>query len=482
MGKLLSDGIVDRWWWPASAAAMMVLLLLLLLLTSCQSKTESSELERIRSSGYLTVLTRSSPISHPAGLSHIAGFEQEMVASFARYLNVAPSIVPVRGEQDLLDRLRRGEGDLGAVGITQRRELEQEFIYGPVYQNIDQQVVCRRGGRQPSNLLRLSQTNLVVMRNSPHEMRLKQLQQLVPELSWISNDQLSSEQLLEKVWQGELECTIADSNIVAFYHRYWPELTVHFSIGATQPLSWIMPKQSLALQQELLTWFDQERVNGVLDDLQEVYFGHIDMDRFDYVDHTLFFRRMVERLPLYRTLFQTAAKRHQVPWTLLAAMSYQESHWDPNATSNTGVRGLMMLTNPTAHDIGVKNRLDPEESVLGGSSYLADILRQLPEEIHEPDRTWIAMAAYNVGSGHIQDARELALKQGKNPNLWRELKTVLPLLSVEKYYKDLPRGQARGLEPVRYVRMIRHYHDLLIRHEEISQQHKARHGHVAGTG
>ncbi|MBF0157997.1 MAG: membrane-bound lytic murein transglycosylase MltF [Magnetococcales bacterium] len=456
--------------------AALAMVPLLSLLTSCQSKTESSELERIRTTGHLTVLTRTHPALHHDRLDHTAGFEREMIVSFAHYLRVTPTIVPLQGEgeQELFERLRRGEADIGAMGVTQRLTLEQDFLYGPIYQNVDQQVVCRRGGRQPANLLQLGSTSLVVMRDSPHEVRLRQLQQLVPELSWVSVDHLSTTQLLEKVWLGELECTIADSDVVAIHHRYWPELTVHFSIGATLPVSWILPKRSTALQQEMLAWFDQVRVNGFLDDLQELYFGHIDPDRFDYVDHTQFFHRISERLPLYRSLFQTAEKRHQVPWTLLAAMSYQESHWDPNATSATGVRGLMMLTNPTAQDIGVKNRLDPEESILGGASYLADILRQLPEEIREPDRTWIAMAAYNVGFGHLQDARELAIQQGKNPNVWRELKTVLPLLSVEKYYKALSRGQARGMEPVRYVQMIRHYHDLLIRHEELRQAPKTR--------
>ncbi|MFN2350041.1 MAG: transglycosylase SLT domain-containing protein, partial [Thioalkalivibrio sp.] len=166
--------------------------------------------------------------------------------------------------------------------------------------------------------------------------------------------------------------------------------------------------------------------------------------------------------PRFRPLFETAAASHEVRWTLLAAQSYQESHWDPAARSPTGVRGLMMLTQPTAAELGVTNRLDPAQSINGGARYLADLRRRLPETIQEPDRTWIALAAYNVGMGHVFDARGLARDLGRNPDSWVEFREVLPLLAQPRYHRKLRYGYARGTEPVEYVRRIRNYEDILI--------------------
>jgi membrane-bound lytic murein transglycosylase F len=173
-------------------------------------------------------------------------------------------------------------------------------------------------------------------------------------------------------------------------------------------------------------------------------------------------------LPKYKQTFQAAGKKYDIDWTLLAAQAYQESHWNRYARSPTGVRGIMMLTLNTAREVGVKSRLNPQQSIYGGAKYLANLRARLPEEIAEPDRSWIALAAYNVGMGHIYDARKLAREQDKDPNLWHEFRDVLPLLTQKKYYKDLRYGYARGYEPVRYVRRIRNYHDMLLQALQIN--------------
>ena len=174
-----------------------------------------------------------------------------------------------------------------------------------------------------------------------------------------------------------------------------------------------------------------------------------------------FYYHVQTRLPMYRKQFEAAAEQYGVPWTLLAAQAYQESRWDRHARSPTGVRGLMMLTRDTASSLGIKNRLDPEKSIDGGARYLSYLKNKIPEGIAHPDRTWIALAAYNVGWGHIKDAQQLASRFSKNPESWSDLKTVLPLLAKKKYYKQLPYGYARGWEPVHYVKRIRTFRTLL---------------------
>ena len=145
-------------------------------------------------------------------------------------------------------------------------------------------------------------------------------------------------------------------------------------------------------------------------------------------------------------------------------MGYQESHWNPKAVSPTGVRGIMMLTLETAGHLGIKNRLDPYSSIYGGAKYLAQIRKRFGDELKEPDRTWFAMAAYNVGYYHVEDARKIAVQLNKDPNKWIDLKTTLPLLSRKKWYKKTRFGYARGWEPVKYVENIRRYYDLLNYH------------------
>ncbi|MBD3335905.1 MAG: transglycosylase SLT domain-containing protein, partial [Candidatus Eisenbacteria bacterium] len=191
------------------------------------------------------------------------------------------------------------------------------------------------------------------------------------------------------------------------------------------------------------------------------YYGYL--EKFDYVDTARFLRRIEERLGDYQSLFKEAAREYGFDWKLLAAMAYQESHWDPDAVSPTGVRGIMMLTRSTARRVGIDDLLDPRQSIMGGAAYLADLMERLPESVTGPDRIWFAMAAYNIGMGHLYDARRLARRLGKDPDRWSELSEVLPLLARKQYYSTLKHGYARGGEPVRYVNRVRHFRDILER-------------------
>ncbi|NND69502.1 MAG: transglycosylase SLT domain-containing protein, partial [Halioglobus sp.] len=196
-----------------------------------------------------------------------------------------------------------------------------------------------------------------------------------------------------------------------------------------------------------------------LGQLREQLFGHVNsMSRIG--SHT-FMLNMRRSLPEHQQLIKLVAREYQMDWRLLAAIAYQESHWDPEAASPTGVRGMMMLTLPTAREMGVNNRLDPAQSLRGGARYFKNMRRRLPNDIFEPDRTWMALAAYNIGMGHLHDARALTEHYGGDPHLWRDVMEHLPLLQKSKYYKSLRYGYARGLEAVTYVQNIRHYYSIL---------------------
>ena len=143
-------------------------------------------------------------------------------------------------------------------------------------------------------------------------------------------------------------------------------------------------------------------------------------------------------------------------------MGYQESHWNPDAVSPTGVRGIMMLTEATARQLGVEDRVDPRQSIFGGARYLRRIKRKIPERIAEPDRTWLALAAYNIGFGHLEDARILTQANGGDPDRWEDVREHLPLLADPKWHTRTRHGYARGGQPVHYVENIRYYYDVLL--------------------
>jgi len=455
---------------PGNAAvATLTALALVLALEGCGRRAHDGSaltpVERIRQSGRLIVLTRNAPTTYYQGREELEGFEYELARSFARFLGVDAEFKILDNTSEILEAINNNEGHIAAAGLTRTSEREAYYIFGPEYQMVEQQVVCRRGRRLPDNVAELAERSITIIANSSYEERLTELRQERPELTWATTHDMETEQIMEAVWEEEVDCTIADSNIVAINRRYYPELAVAFSISEKQPLSWVVAPEYVELQPLIYEWRRQRDIQWRIDQLLERYYGYAEL--FDYVDLRAFQRRIGQRLPNYQRYFDEAAAETGFSWTLLAAQAYQESHWEPTARSPTGVRGMMMLTRRTARQMGVLDRLDPRESVIGGARYLRRLYDRLPEETVEPDRTWLALAAYNVGYGHLMDARILARRQDLDPNLWRSLRQTLPLLSKRQYYKTVRYGYARGREPVRYVQRIRDFQDILERRQMV---------------
>lgn len=438
-----------------------IILLGLGLLLSCSS---GDRLDNIQQKKILTVVTRNAPTTWYEGREGDAGFEYELAKSFAAYLDVELKLVTQDSISGILDMLKQGQADIAAAGLTRTPERENGFLFGPAYQKVTQQVVCRRGGARPKNVKELVDVDLMVPANSSYVERLQSLKSRYPDLHWRENASLNTESLLEQVWKKELECTIADSNIVAINRRYFPELSVRFDLGEPQSLAWMLPADAAHLRDKVNTWYGMISKNGDLAALKEKYYGYIEV--FDYVDTRALVRRIKQLLPKFRPMFEEAGLRYGLDWTLLAAQSYQESHWNPRAKSPTGVRGIMMLTLTTAKEMGIKSRLNAKENIMGGAKYLAQMKKRLPQSIIKHDREWMALAAYNIGFGHMRDAFVLTKRLQKNPDLWTDVSTVLPLLGRRKYYRTLKHGYARGWEPVRYVKRIRDYQDIIINNLE----------------
>ena len=428
-------------------------------LIGCQyADGKSGQLKTILQHKQLVVVTRNAPTTFYELHDESTGPEYDLTQAFAEYLGVKVRYVVKDTVSEVLQAVADGEADIAAAGLTRTSDRKQRFLFGPIYQEVEQQLVCRAGGKRPNSVADLVNLSLSVPSDTSYVEYLQSLQGANHGLQWQTSD-ADTESLLEQVSLGKLDCTIADSSIVAINRRYYPELSVRFNLTKPQPVSWILPSDAKILQKAALNWFQQFQSTGGLAAVMERYYGFI--DEFDYVDTRQFKQSITNILPTYRDDFEQAARKYDLDWTLLAAQAYQESHWQVKAKSPTGVRGIMMLTKETAQELGISSRLDTKQSIFGGARYFKSLYERIPEQISDPERNWFTLAAYNMGMGHLNDARILAQRLGKNPDRWSDLSSVMPLLRQKHYYKTLEHGYARGSEAVSYVRHIRDYHDML---------------------
>ena len=450
--------LVDAKGFRKNRPAQIILVLFLCIVA--YQKFGGNDLDDLKKSGELVVISRESDTTWYEDKDGLAGPEYDYLNSFAEYLGVNLRFDNRDSNAAILNAINDSKGHIAAAGITRDPWLEEQgVIFGPEYQAVDQQVICRRNhGRLPRNLAELVEKELVVIEDSSQDAHLFALQEDYPDLSWESVDDATIDELLEQVWRKEIDCTIANSHVVNIKRRLYPELQVAFILRENQSLAWTLSPEWEFLSDAIDAWLDSIERDGTLLILKDRHFAK---HKFDYVDMRSYIRRIKSRMPKLLPLFQQAADKYDVPWTLLAAQAYQESHWNRRAKSPTGVRGIMMLTLITAKEMGVKSRLDAKQSIMGGAKYLNNLQSRVPESVKGDDRWWYALAAYNVGMGHVHDARKLARSLNLDADSWLDLKGVLPLLAQEKYYKDLKYGYARGGEPVTYVRKIRNYENIL---------------------
>jgi len=444
-----------------SLAAMLKrapLLAICMLLGACGKPM--SVLQQVQHDKELIVITRNSATTYYEGPDGPAGFEYDLASRFADFLGVKLHIVVAPGFNNILSLVALGDAHLAAAGLAITDRRKEKVRFGPVYYHFVPQLVYRSGSVRPRNLDDLHGT-LEVVRGSSHEERLEKLKATHPHLKWKADPDVDSEELMSLVWQQLIDYTVADSHELAINRNYYPELKPAFDLGKKRSLAWAFPQgKDDSLLLAATVFFNKIRRNGVLNQLIERYFGHV--ARFDYVGTRRYRAHVAERLPKYEPIFKRAATETGIDWRLLAAIGYQESHWDPDAVSPTGVKGIMMLTTGAAQELGIDDREDVEQSITGGAEYLEQMIGQIPDRIPEPDRTWMALAAYNVGLGHLEDARILTLKNKGDADKWVDVKKNLPLLSKEKWFKQTRHGYARGREPVRYVENIRTYYDILV--------------------
>ncbi|CAH9059239.1 Membrane-bound lytic murein transglycosylase F [Pseudoalteromonas holothuriae] len=430
---------------------------ILSVLLGCE-QASNNQLENIKHKQVIRVGTLAGPGNYFQARHGEQGFEYELSAEFADFLGVQLQMVPFFSLSELFARLNSGDLDMIASGISYHPQRIKHYRFGPSYRTISQKLVYKQGRARPRSMEDIEKP-ITVLANSSHVLTLQQLEQKHPTLKWHTVSDMDEEELLLGIIDEQIDYTITDSHTLALFRRYHPTVSIGFSVTRGDPISWILRNNGDdSLYALLLPFFAELKQTDVLYTLEEKYYGHV--ASFNYVNALAFVESAHEVLPNYLAWFKAHAKN--IDWRLLAALSYQESMWDPRAKSPTGVRGIMMLTRPTAKQVGVTNRLEPEQNIRGGAQYLAKLLKRIPKRIPQPDRTWFALASYNVGWGHVNDARIITQRQGADPDSWADVKKRLPLLIKKRYYRNTKYGYARGDVAVQYVDNIRRYYDALV--------------------
>jgi membrane-bound lytic murein transglycosylase F len=388
------------------------------------------------------------------------GPEFSLVSRFAESKGWTVNWTMHESTAEVLQALEAGNTHLAAAGLTHLPSRTERFTRGPAHTEITEQLVCHRDMRpMPRKPESMPEVSIAVTADSSYVETLNKLASEHEGITFTEDDSRTTEVLLSEVAEQDIDCTVADSNIVQVMRRHFPHLEVAMNLTQGNNLGWYLPAGSDDLAGTTREWMNSTDGDEAIGYIESRYYAYI--GEFDFVDLRALNRRIDERLPDFIDRFAEAETTTGMPADLLAALSYQESHWDPAAVSPTGVRGIMMLTRNTAESLGVMDRLDPVAAIDGGARYLADRHRRLPETIPEPDRTFLALASYNIGRGHLLDARQLARELGKNPDSWDDMKEVLPLKADKRYYPSTRYGYARGYEPVHYVQRIRNYRDVI---------------------
>ena len=418
-----------------------------------------SALQQIRARGELRVATLNLPTCYYLGAQGPEGLEYDLASRFATQLGVRLRIYAVPNEAALRSELASGHADLAAAQLTESPAWWRVGKAAAAYAQIPQLVVYRRDEAQPRDTLQLENAKLAVRAGSPQEQLLARMKEiLAPHLTWVETAPSSADPL-EDVDSGQARYAIVDARAYSYAHHLYPDIRVGFTLPEKRPVQWIVRRGESDLVGAVNRFFNVEESSGELGRLMQKDTG--DASTFQYEELRLFQVSLTQRLPHYRAWFQQAATQYGLDWRLLAAIGFQESRWDPQASSPNGAIGVMMLTANTAQAMGLKNRTDARDSIFAGARYFAEVRSMVPTHIPEPDRTWFTVAAYNVGFGHVEDARIIAQTLGKNPDSWADVSQELPKLAEPRWFARAKCGYAQGWQPVEYVGHVRQFMQLL---------------------
>lgn len=414
---------------------------------------------RIQARGVLRVVTINSPTSFYFGAQGEEGFEFQLASRFAREMGVKLLMYPVADARAMQAELAAGRADIAAAQLTADPGWTRVGEASLPYDQIQQLIVYRKGKSRPLDMVHVESSRLAVREGTAQERILeRQKRTVAPTLRWVATGPRAADPL-EEVARGQADFALEDAREFSFARHIYPDVDVGFALPDSRPVQWIVRRGAHDLLRRVNKFIAALTASGEIGKLARQSSG--DSRPFEYEESRVFHEHVVERLPRYQSWFAEASTQTGIDWRLLAAIGYQESKWIPSAASIDGAAGLMMLTPDTAVAMGIKDRADPRDNILAGARYFASVRAMIPERVPEPDRTWLALAAYNAGFGHLEDARIITQARGLNPDSWTDVRRELPLLAEERWYTHAKRGFARGWEPVQFVDRVKSFLTLL---------------------
>ncbi len=423
-----------------------------------KSDAEPTTLERIRQTGKLRLITTHSLNTYYHYEGQPAGFEYDLAMEFARYLKVELDVV-TPGWNHMFDYLDQGRGDFLAAGISITQERLDHAVFSIPYMTIQQRVIYHHKTPGPEKIDDLASKTFHIRRGSAYHSRLEKIRSSGVNLNYTLHDNIPTEELIAMVHNREIPYTLANSNIALINQRYYPDIRIGIAVQEKEPLAWAVGKNESDLLAQINQFVLYANENGILKNIMNKYYENT--QEFDVYELKKFHQRIQTLLPEYKKFIMEESEKYGLDWRLVAAVVYQESHFNPHARSVTNVQGLMQLTHATAEEMGVENRLNPRQSIRGGIKYLNKMRKRFSHIQDDYQQMLFALASYNIGYGHVLDALKIAEKKGLDTHKWQALKTTLPLLSKSRYYEATRYGYARGWESVQFVERILTYFDIL---------------------
>lgn len=428
--------------------------------------TPPTQLEKVLEAGELRVLSSNGPTTYYEGSNGLTGFEYSLVKGFADSLGLKLVIEDESDLDKMLSSVSRRDVHLAAAGLTALENRNSNVTFATPFMQVTQQLVYNSRRPQPVSIKDLNNKEVLVIANSSHTARIKALQAKFPELQWREVINAEMIDLLEMINKGEADYAVVDSTAYDLNRYSYPRAKLAFDVSDPQPVAWAFPTQrDTSLFDAAQKYLGKIKADGSLAKVTDEFFDRY-IEEVTTGEAMAFTYRLEQRLPQWLDDMKASAAEFNLDWQMLAAISYQESHWMADARSFTGVRGLMMLTKNTAKAMGIQDREDPKQSIYGGAKYLSIVLERLPKRIQGEDRLNMALAAYNQGLGHLEDARVLTERMGGDPTKWEDVRKFMPLLAKQQYYSRAKHGYMRGWEPVKFVDNVRNYHKIIVWHQQ----------------
>lgn len=437
----------------------------LLLLSVSVSSQLRSDIHFENRKQSLNVLVLEQSLTYQKRSQLQTGLEFEALHKFADDFGYQLKVVPARSTSDLKNRMKSSEIDIVAGRINDMmidsNNLDWQKSFS--YDSDRLALVCKSSSRiefpSPSSLKQNSKIRISVIESNVFQKQVPTLKNNFSNASFRYLSPNASHKIYADFVRSESDCLLSFQLEAVYYKKIFTQLEIVKEFHSEHPFYFLVTKSKDTLLEDLNKWISLSSKRNWIDNLKRQVSGrHLPLREADYEN---FSEARTEILPDLLPIFLKYAKQFSLPWELLAAVAYQESHWNNEATSFTGVRGIMQITAETAEYLGLEDRLNVEQSISAAFKYIRLLYDRTPKYLPSKERAALALATYNVGPAHMIDAQNLAIHLGKNPYSWNDLKNILPLLSSDEFVGLLKYGKARGEEPVQFVNFVFAYFEVL---------------------